>query len=139
MELTDAELEAFLQEALPAERMIEIERMLREHPALLQRLAEASDRIDSGAVTVGGIWRRERLTCATREQLGGYLLGTLEPSLREYLDGHLNLVGCPYCRANLDDLRNRCSERSEQADQRRRRFFQTSVGRLPNKGPHQSS
>lgn len=135
MELNDAELEAFLHEALPAERMAEIERALRDDARLVQRLARVAALIDSGAVSIGAVWRRERLTCPTRDQLGGYLLGTLDPSRREYIDWHLQLVGCPFCRANLDDLRRQQSESPERGETRRRKFFQTSVGRLPRTSP----
>lgn len=135
MELNDAELEAFLHEALPAERMAEIEQALRDDAALVQRLAQVAASIDSGAVSIGSVWRRERLTCASRDELGSYLLGTLDPNRREYLDWHLRLVGCPFCRASLDDLRRQQSESPERSETRRRKFFQTSVGRLPQSGP----
>ncbi len=135
MELNDAELEAFLHEALPAERMAEIEQALRDDAALVRRLAQVAASIDSGVVSIGGVWRRERLTCASRDELGSYLLGTLDPSRREYLDWHLQLVGCPFCRASLDDLRRQQSESPERSETRRRKFFQTSVGRLPRSGP----
>jgi len=58
-----------------------------------------------GEHTAGAIWRRERVSCPTREQLGGYLLEAGDPELLDYVRFHLEEIGCPYCQANLDDLR----------------------------------
>ncbi len=59
---------------------------------------------DRGEHSLGAVWRRERLTCPTREQLGSYLLQVLDEGEQDYLDFHLNVIGCPYCVANLADL-----------------------------------
>jgi anti-sigma factor RsiW len=67
---SEAELEAYLDEALPAEAMAEIERALRKDAKLTQRLAAINGRRDAGVHTVGEIWRRLRLSCPTRDQLG---------------------------------------------------------------------
>jgi hypothetical protein len=63
------------------------------------------DELDRGEHSVGAIWRRERLSCPTREQLGQHLLGAAPPDLGDYIEFHLETVGCPYCLANLDDLK----------------------------------
>ena len=75
---SDAELAAYLDEALAPEAMAEFERAARDDAALLARLAEVSARRDAGVHSLGEIWRRHRLSCPTREQWGSYLLGTLE-------------------------------------------------------------
>ena len=67
--------------------------------------AGEADQEDRGEHTVGAIWRRERVSCPTRDQLGGYLLGAGDDDLLKYVRFHLEVVGCPYCQANLDDLR----------------------------------
>ena len=85
---------------------------------------------DRGEHSVGAVWRRHRLSCPTREQLGSFLLQALEPDFQDYVEFHLETVACPYCLANLADLQARQQEAAPQAHQRRRRFFQSSAGLL---------
>ena len=58
----------------------------------------------------------------------------LDDDERKYLEFHLNVVGCRYCRANLEDLRARRSEPSTGGAVpdavRRERMFKSSVGAL---------
>jgi hypothetical protein len=138
----DRRLEAFLDETLPVEESAEMERRLRDDGAFRARLAEVIARRDRGDHSVGAVWQRERLTCADRSTLGSYLLDVLDDDERKYLEFHLNVVGCRYCRANLDDLQARRNEQpvgrpaasvsSATADEaeRRRRMFESSVGVL---------
>lgn len=72
---TDAQLSAYLDEALPVEQLAEIEQRLREDAELRQRLAAVIGRQDAGLHSIGVIWRRNRLSCPSREELGQYLLG----------------------------------------------------------------
>ena len=85
---------------------------------------------DRGEHSLGAVWRRERLTCPSREQLGSYLLQVLDDGLQDYIDFHLNTVGCPFCQANLADLEARQQEPAPKAKERRRRYFQSSAGYL---------
>jgi hypothetical protein len=127
-------LEAFLDEALPVAESAEIERKLRDDPQFRERLAEVIARRDQGDHSLGAVWQRERLTCADRSMLGSYLLDVLDDDERKYLEFHLNVVGCRYCRANLEDLERRRKEqgagRPESDATRRERMFQSSVGGL---------
>ena len=75
------------------------------------------------------MWRRERLSCPTREQLGGYLLQALDPELLEYVEFHVKMVGCPYCQANLDDLK-RAGRGRRTAHKRPQRIVNSSAGVL---------
>jgi hypothetical protein len=127
---SDADLLAYLDEMLPAERMTLIEGDLRRDEALRLRVAALSRRRDQGIHSVGEIWRRRRLSCPTRKQLGGFLLGTLEPSLTEYVEFHLRSVGCRICAANLDDLERSTRSGANESNDRRRRFFESSAGHL---------
>lgn len=128
-----ADLEAYLDESLPSERMARIEQALRDEPALLHELAAIHSRRDSGVHTIGELWREHRLTCFTRDELGAFLLNTLEDERADFVRFHLETVGCPFCRANLADLDQRRAESARAADARRRRYFESSVGRLPRK------
>ena len=129
MQPTDAELLAYLDEALDPPAMAAIEQHLRSSPELRERTAQLVRRRDQGEHSVGEVWRRGRLSCPNRRQLGSYLLGTLEPELSDYVDFHLQVVGCRYCDANLQDLRQ-TQDAPQQTEQRRRKFFESSAGRM---------
>jgi hypothetical protein len=132
MHFAEAELEAYVDEALPAERMAAIEEAARGDSDLLRRLAAVNARRDAGVHSLGEIWRRNRLTCPTREQLGSYLLNVLPDETVAYIRFHLDCIGCRYCQANLADLESQQVERAT-ADRRRRKFFQSSAGYLDRK------
>jgi hypothetical protein len=127
--IVDSQLAAFLDEALPAEQMAKIERELRKSEGLRRRLANLSRRRDQGLHSVGEIWRRNRLSCPTRRQLGGFVLRTLDEAAAKYVDFHIRTVGCRVCAANLTDLEQAAEARPETAN-RRRKFFQSSAGLL---------
>lgn len=127
---TAAELEAYLDEALSPAEMAAIEVAIRDRPELLRELAEIHLRRDAGVHSLGEMWRRHRVSCPTREQLGSYLLGALPEDDHRYLVFHLERVGCRFCRANLADLENKRRESAESSATRRRRYFQSSAGYL---------
>lgn len=103
-EITRQMLRDYANDALPESEAAGVERTLRESPPLQALLREVLEQEDRGEHTVGAIWRRERVSCPGREQLGGYLLGAGDDDLLKYIRFHLEVVGCPYCQANLDDL-----------------------------------
>ncbi len=127
---TDAELEAYLDEALPSEAMSAIEDALRQTPDFARRLAAINARRDANVHSLGEIWRRHRLTCPTRAELGSYLLGVLPDQHAAYVAFHLEEIGCRYCQANRADLEERQTETSEAGKQRRRKYFESSAGYL---------
>src|SRR4051794_38143360 len=108
-EITREQLHAYLDDALSEVESARVERALRESEALQKRLRQAMQERDRGDHAIGAIWRRERLTCASREQLGSYLLQVLDDAEMDYLRFHLETIGCPYCVANLADLQCRQS------------------------------
>jgi hypothetical protein len=127
---SSAELEAYLDEALPVEHMARLEQALRSDPNLVRQLAAINGRRDAGVHSVGEIWRRHRLSCATREQLGSFVLGVLPKEAADYLAFHLEVVGCRVCRANLTDLQKQQAESGDAVQTRRRKYFQSSAGYL---------
>jgi anti-sigma factor RsiW len=129
-EFTRSELEAYLEEALPPEETAAIESALRENPELARRLAEINNVRDAGLHSLGEIWRRHRLSCPTRQDLGSYLLGALSDQRTDYIRFHLESIGCRFCRANLADLERQQQEGSEAAASRRRKYFDSSAGYL---------
>ncbi len=127
---TQTELEAYLDEALPAEHMARIEQALRSDRSLVGQLAAINARRDAGVHSLGEIWRRHRPSCPTREQLGSHLLGALPKEISDYVEIHVEVVGCRVCRANLGDLQKQQAEAADVAQTRRRKYFQSSAGYL---------
>jgi len=127
---SDTDLSAYLDEALPPEQMASIESALRGNSALVARLSSISQRRDAGQHTLGDIWRRHRLSCPSREELGSYLLGAISDEADDYVKFHIESVGCRVCQANLEDLRAQQAETDRTSDTRRRKYFQSSAGYL---------
>ena len=124
------ELEAYLDEALPAEQMARIEQTLRSDPSVAAQLAAINGRRDAGVHSLGEIWRRRRISCPTREQLGSFLLGALPAEVSDYVAIHVEVVGCRVCRANLTDLEKQQADAGDLVQTRRRKYFQSSAGFL---------
>jgi hypothetical protein len=90
---------------------------------------------EAGVHGLGEIWRRNRLTCPSRQQLGSFVLGAMDENLQKYIQFHIETVGCRVCRANLDDLKSQQSEQKADTQLRRRRYFQSSAGYLGKSNP----
>ncbi|MGQ9770068.1 MAG: hypothetical protein ACUVQG_05905 [Thermogutta sp.] len=132
--ISDQDLEAYLDEALPPDQMAAIEEALRQGRELLTRLREILARSDRGIHSLAQIWRRNRLSCPSREILGAYLLEALSEAEFQYVKTHLEVVGCTICLANLKDLQSHTGVSEVEDDdiqRRRRRYFQSSLGHLP--------
>ena len=127
-DFSDAELVAFLDEALSDERSSQLELALRDDEALRKRLIGVRGRETAGLHTLGAIWRRSRLSCPSREELGQYLLELLPDDVRDYIDFHLHTTQCRYCNANLADLQ--AAAQPDHDAVRRKKYFQTSAGYL---------
>ncbi len=131
---SNTELEGFLDEALPIERMAAIEEAMRNSDELQQRLTSINGRRDAGVHSLGEIWRRHRLSCPSREQLGSYLLGVLPRDISDYVEFHLETIDCRYCEASINDLKSlQSAAETEGAQRRRQKYFQSSVGHLRKK------
>lgn len=125
-EVTREQLHAYLDDALEDAETARIEKLLRASSALQAKLKLARDERDRGEHSLGAVWRRERLSCLTREQLSSYLHGVIDADVRRYIDFHLQTIACPSCLANLDDLREKQAESATQT-RRRRRYLETSA------------
>ena len=126
---SDAELAAYIDEELAAGRASELEEQLREDVSLQDRLVAINTRRNSGVHTLGEIWRRHRIGVPTREELGSYLLGVLDPEHTKYIDFRLKILCCPLTIANLNDLKNQ-QQGEPEVETRKMRYFQSSVGFL---------
>jgi hypothetical protein len=128
--ITREQLDAYLDDALTEGETAQIEQALRNSDTLRHLLRTILQERDRGEHSIGAVWRRVRLSCPTREELGSYLLQVLDAEHREYLDFHLTVIVCPYCQANLADLQARQKEPPPAAQERQRRLFESSAAYL---------
>jgi hypothetical protein len=126
--ITREQLEAYLDDALDESETAQVEQALRQSDVLRRQLRSQMQERDRGEHSLGAIWRRRRLSCPSREQLGSYLLQVLDPDLHDYVSFHLHTVACAYCLANLADLQSLRNEPEPKVRQRRQRFFESSAG-----------
>src|SRR5258707_15159929 len=97
-------LDAYLDDALSETETVRVEKALRESEPLRRMLRVVMQERDRGEHSISAVWRRDRLSCPSREQLGSYLLQALDDGLQDYIEFHLQTLGCAYCLANLADL-----------------------------------
>lgn len=125
--IDDETLRSYLADALPAEDLARIERSLRDSAELRARLEDVrQNRGDPNLHTLGAIWRRGRLTCPSRQQLGSFLLDVLDPELADYLKFHVEVVECAFCQANLADLKAKASQPPAVIKNRHNRILKSS-------------
>ena len=124
-----SEIEAFLDEALEPDQMTAIEASLRNDSQLISQFVEVISRRDAGIHSLGEIWRRNRISCPSREDLGSYLLNVLSAEQQLYIQFHLETISCRICQANLDDLKEQ-QKGSDEHSARRKRYFESSAGYL---------
>src|SRR4029079_13532156 len=132
-DFSNSELEAFLDEALPIERMTAIEEALRNSEELQKRLTAVNGRRDAGVHSLGEIWRRHRLSCPSRQQLCSHLLGVLSREEADYIKFHTETIGCRYCTASINDLKSQESAAETEVAHRPPQHIQSSVGHLRKK------
>jgi hypothetical protein len=133
-QITRAQLTAYLDDALADAETAQVEQALRESEPLRRTLRGLIQERDRGEHSIGAIWRRERLSCPSRELLGSFVLQVLEADQADYIDFHIKTVSCPFCQANLADLQALQKESAPQVQKRRQRFFESSAGLLrPNR------
>lgn len=128
--ITATEIERFLDEGLPPDRMAAVEESLQKDHAVRELMVAAVGRRDAGLHTLGGIWRQHRLSCPPRAQLGSYLLQVLDEATTDYIQFHLEQVGCRYCQASVADLRQQHAADDKATHGRRTKYFQSSAGYL---------
>lgn len=133
--IDDETLRSYLADALSPEDMAKVEKALRDSADLRARLEEVrQNRSDSNLHTLGAIWRRGRLTCPSRQQLGSYLLDVLDPGLAGYIRFHVEVVECPFCEANLADLKAKAEQPEAVIAHRHNRILHSSRHLLGDDG-----
>jgi hypothetical protein len=127
--IDDFLLREYLADALAHEESARVEKALRDSAELRAQLEDVrQNRADGQLHTLGAIWHRSRLTCPSRQQLGSYLLDALDPELASYLKFHLEVIECPFCQANLADLKvqSRAAAAAKASKTRQHRILQSS-------------
>ena len=128
-------LRAYLADTLCPEDQARVEKALRESAELRAQLEDVrQNRGVAGLHSLGAIWRRARLTCPTRQQLGSALLDALDPALAAYINFHLDVIECPFCQANLADLKAKTAQPATATQQRRNRILKSSQHLLGDDG-----
>jgi len=74
------------------------------------------------------VWEASRPSCPKRSTIGAYMLDTLDTGWENFVDMHLNTLGCHFCRANLDDLKTE-NEKGDQIKMQTR-IMESTVGFL---------
>lgn len=103
--ITVDDLIKFLFEKLPPSEMARIEKILRGSEDLMDVYNALILTYSNEEHSVGAIWQRNRLSCPTREQLSNFLLDAMSDDLRAYIQFHLQTVDCPFCQAQLEELK----------------------------------
>lgn len=133
--LDDQRLLAYIRDELPAEQLREIEELLRTNAESRDQLGRLLEGTQGDQHAPGTVWRQSRLTCPSREEWGSYLLGVLDPHFAAYYRFHLDRVECPFCLANVADLRELLQSPLEQIRDRQERIFRSSLGALKLSAP----
>ena len=100
----------------------------------LKKVREAVDRLNISADApafenlLTEVWEGQRLSCPKRSTIGAYLLKTLDKQWYDYVDFHVNKLGCRFCRANLDDLQEQNTQDDTSA--LRNRIMESTLGFL---------
>ena len=123
-EFSDADLEAYLDEALDPKRAMQLEQRVREDDELLARLSHINGRRDAGIHTLGEIWRRNQIGVPSIEQMSNYLLGVCSADEADYIEFRMEQLKCPYTVAMYTDLKaqNEGAEDPAGTEDRRRQL-----------------
>ncbi len=55
--------------------------------------------------TVATVWREERVSCPHKDILISYLKGALGKGAADYIRFHIEVVKCPWCTVELENLK----------------------------------
>lgn len=102
----------------------------------LQRIADALP--DSNAADtpqdnlLTAAWETARPSCPKRSTVGAFLLGSLDPEWHAYVAFHLHTLGCRFCVANHDDLKQHTTAAADDTHTQalHERLLRSSIGFL---------
>jgi RNA polymerase sigma factor (sigma-70 family) len=105
------------------EHLLRQGRINRAHAPLIDTPAWEEAASTSSLLTQ--VWEQQRPTSPKRSTIGRFMLGTLDESWRDYVEFHMNKLGCEFCRANLEDLKKQTEEAPKALHDR---VLQSTVG-----------
>ena len=71
------------------------------------------------------VWELQRPSCPKRSTLGRFSLGILPSEWEDYVEFHLDVLGCTFCAANLQELRLSADAEGNPCNDR---LFQSTIG-----------
>lgn len=74
------------------------------------------------------VWEDQRPSCPKRTTLGKFSLDLLPADWEEFVRFHVEVLGCTFCAANLEELTE--SDTTDEADSFHKRLFSSTVGFL---------
>jgi RNA polymerase sigma factor (sigma-70 family) len=74
------------------------------------------------------VWENQRPSCPKRTTLGKFSLELLPDDWTDFVHFHVNLLGCSYCRANLEELEDESG--TTESRQFSQQLFQSTIGFL---------
>ena len=80
---------------------------------------------ESSSHLLTAVWESQRPSCPKRTTLGKFILEILPPGWDEFVDFHVNILGCTFCNANLAELQSPTETNSVND-----RLFSSTVGFL---------
>ena len=76
-----------------------VERQLGERSGSAWNDDSSWDAPAPGDALLTEIWESQRLSCPKRSTIGAFVLATLEAPWQDYVEFHVNRLGCRFCRA----------------------------------------
>lgn len=128
--LDDAMLLKYVRDSLSKDESLTVETALRSSAEMRSRLQRLLDAHCVDELGPGSVWRESRLSCPSREEWGSFLLGILDLQSSDYCRFHLEVVECPYCRANVEDLKESNRTTLAESQIRQERVFRSSAGKI---------
>ncbi|MCS6975650.1 MAG: hypothetical protein NZM31_01400 [Gemmatales bacterium] len=128
--ITEQDLIDHVEEALPPHKASVIEKAIRESEELMAILNALILARSGEEHSVGAIWERHRLSCPTRDQLSNYLVRAMSDEALTYIAFHLEDVDCPYCQAELEELKNAKQQGKKARGERARKTYHEGVALL---------
>lgn len=78
------------------------------------------------------VWEDQRPSCPKRTTLGKFVLEILPPDWTDFVQFHVQSLGCSYCRANFDELADFSDADPNEAINQQ--LFQSTIGFLNRRG-----
>ena len=103
-------------------------RLLKRLRAVLADQFDESDTESKLLPSLHQIWEDQRPSCPKRTTLGKFSLQILPGDWTDFVDFHVNQLGCSYCRANLDEFAG--ESELEDSNEFSQQLFHSTIGFL---------